>query len=226
MFDESGAVVPRATVAISGPAGLVKTTTTATDGSYSLTGLAPGDYMVHAIAPKLEQQPVKITLKAGSQTIRLELKVAATTQQMTVQERSGSTLSTESSNNASALVLKGEDLKALADDPEDLMTDLQALAGPSAGPGGSSIFIGGFSSGPLPSKDAIREIRINQNPFSPEYDKLGLGRIEILTKPGSDKFHGTGYYNFGDSIWNSRNPYAAQKAPFLRKRLPITPPAA
>ena len=217
MFDESGAVVPRATVAISGPAGLVKTTTTATDGSYSLTGLAPGDYMVHAIAPKLEQQPVKIALKAGSQTIRLELKVAATTQQMTVQERSGSTLSTESSNNASALVLKGEDLKALADDPEDLMTDLQALAGPSAGPGGSSIFIDGFSSGPLPSKDAIREIRINQNPFSPEYDKLGLGRIEILTKPGSDKFHGTGYYNFGDSIWNSRNPYAAQKAPFLLK---------
>lgn len=130
---------------------------------------------------------------------------------MTVQERSGSTLSTESSNNASALVLKGEDLKALADDPEDLMTDLQALAGPSAGPGGSSIFIDGFSSGQLLSKDAIREIRINQNPFSPEYDKLGLGRIEILTKPGSDKFHGTEYYNFVDSIWNSRNPYAAQK---------------
>ena len=43
------------------------------------------------------------------------------------------------------------------------------------------------------------------------------GRIEILTKPGADKFHGTGYYNFGDDIWNSRNPYAAQKAPFLLK---------
>lgn len=27
-----------------------------------------------------------------------------------------------------------------------------------------------------------------KNPFSPEYDKLGFGRIEIFTKPGSDKF--------------------------------------
>jgi hypothetical protein len=46
---------------------------------------------------------------------------------------------------------------------------------------------------------------------------LGYGRVEILTKPGADKFHGTGYYNFGDSVWNSRNPYAAEKAPFLLK---------
>ncbi|MBV8827588.1 MAG: TonB-dependent receptor, partial [Acidobacteriaceae bacterium] len=71
--------------------------------------------------------------------------------------------------------------------------------------------------GQLPPKDAIREIRINQNPFSPEYDKLGYGRVEVLTKPGANKFHGTGYYNFGDSVWNSRNPYAAEKAPFLLK---------
>lgn len=50
------------------------------------------------------------------------------------------------------------------------------------------MFIDGFSGGLIPSKDAVREIRINQNPFSPEYDKLGYGRIEILTKPGASKF--------------------------------------
>src|SRR5205807_10332893 len=79
---------------------------------------------------------------------------------------------------------------------------------------GGSIFIDGFSGGQLPAKDSIREIRINQNPFSPEYDKLGLGRIEIFTKPGTDKFRGTATYNFANDFWNSRNPYAAQKAPF------------
>src|SRR5256885_11141242 len=89
-----------------------------------------------------------------------------------------------------------------------------ALAGPAAGPGGGSIFIDGFSGGQLPSKDSIREIRINQNPFSPEYDRLGFGRIEIFTKPGTDKFRGSTYYNFADSFWNSRNPYEQQKAPF------------
>ena len=58
-------------------------------------------------------------------------------------------------------------------------------------------------------------IRINQNPFSPEYDKLGFGRIEILTKPGSEGCGGSAYYNFANQFWNSRNPYAAQKAPFM-----------
>src|SRR5213075_3338546 len=96
----------------------------------------------------------------------------------------------DSSNNASAVVLRGADLDALSDNPNDLAADLQALAGPAAGPNGGAIFVDGFSGGELPPKNSIREIRINQNPFSAEYDRLGMGRIEILTKPGTDKFHG------------------------------------
>jgi len=90
--------------------------------------------------------------------------------------------------NASAQVLRGEDLDALGDSPEDLQEALLALAGPSAGPSGGQIFIDGFSGGQLPSKNSIREIRINQNPFSPGYDKLGFGRIEILTARRTDSF--------------------------------------
>jgi hypothetical protein len=217
VFDQSGAVVPEAIVTLIGPSGSVRTATSANNGSYSFSALLPGQYTVQAAAPKLEQKPVQIALKPGVNTLRLELEIAVTQQRTTVEAAQGSGLSTDSSNNASALVLRGKSLEALADDPEDLGTDLQALAGPSAGPGGSSVFIDGFGGGQLPSKDAIREIRINQNPFSPEYDKLGYGRIEILTKPGADKLHGTAYYNFGDSVWNSRNPYAAKKAPFLLK---------
>ncbi len=114
-------------------------------------------------------------------------------------------------------MLRGADLQALSDDPDDLQADLQALAGPSAGPSGGQIYIDGFTGGTLPSKDSIREIRINQNPFSPEYDKLGYGRIEILTKPGTDKLHGNVNVDFGDAILDARNPYAAQKAPFLQR---------
>jgi len=218
VFDQSGAVVPKATVTLTGPSGHAKAAEASDNGSYSFAALPPGRYTVRAAAPNLEQEPVEITLKpGGAQALRLELKVAVNQQQTTVQAEAGTGVNTESSNNASALILSGKDLQALADDPEDLATDLQALAGPSAGPSGSEVYIDGFSGGQLPSKDAIREIRINQNPFSPEYDKLGYGRVEILTKPGADKFHGTGYYNFGDSVWNSRNPYAAEKAPFELK---------
>ncbi|MBV9491526.1 MAG: TonB-dependent receptor, partial [Verrucomicrobia bacterium] len=217
VFDPSGAVVPQATVTLVGPSGERKIVTTDDHGSYQFPAVPPSSYTVQAIAPQLEQAPVTITLQPGSQILRLNLTIVAAQQQTTVQEDAAAGISTESTRNASALILRGQDLQALADNPEDLATDLQALAGPAAGPGGSSVFIDGFSGGQLPSKDAIREIRINQNPFSPEYDKLGYGRVEILTKPGADKFHGTGYYNFGDSVWNSRNPYAAEKAPFLLK---------
>src|SRR4029077_1083851 len=122
---------------------------------------------------------------------------------------------TDPSSNASALILRDEDLQALSDDPEDLQSDLQALAGPSAGTNGGSIFIDGFGGGELPPKESIREIRINQNPFSPEYDKLGYGKIEIFTKPGYDKYRGTAQWNFADDFWNTRNPYSPTKAPFL-----------
>ena len=56
-------------------------------------------------------------------------------------------------------------------------------------------------------KESIREIRINSNPFAAEYDRLGFGRIEIFTKPGTDKFRGQVSFNFGDRIFNSRNPF-------------------
>ena len=87
-----------------------------------------------------------------------------------------------------AIVLNGSDLDALSDDPDQLQNELQALAGPAAGPNGGEIYVDGFQGGQLPPKSSIREIRVNQNPFSAEFNKIGYGRIEILTKPGSDKF--------------------------------------
>ena len=110
-------------------------------------------------------------------------------------------------NNAGAIVINGAALDALPDDPDELQTDLTALAGPSAGPNGGQFYIDGFTAGQLPPKSAIREIRINQNPFSAQYDKVGYGRIEIFTKPGTDKWHGGFSVNGNDSAFNSRNPF-------------------
>jgi hypothetical protein len=76
--------------------------------------------------------------------------VAATTQEVTVADTMQ--LDVEPANNASALVLKGDDLSSLSDDPDDLTEDLQALAGPAAGPNGGEIFVDGFSGGKLPPK--------------------------------------------------------------------------
>jgi hypothetical protein len=214
--DQSGAVVPGATIKLSGADHLARTTAVGSNGSYSFTELAPGDYEIEASAPNLAlKEPVSISLKPGFQALDLVLDVVATRQQVNVEDNAEAAISTDATTNANATAITGKDLDALSDNADDLASDLQALAGPAAGPNGGSIYIDGFSGGELPPKNAIREVRINQNPFSPEYDKLGFGRIEIFTKPGSDKFRASVGYNFAFDKWNSRNPYAAEKAPFL-----------
>lgn len=212
--DQSGAIVADAIVTLQGPNGFAASATAGKNGAYSFTALPPGSYAIDASAPNLGlKQPLQIALASGSKTLNITLFVTSVSQQVTV-EGNASTLSTDSASNASALSISGKILDSLSDNPDELQADLQALAGPGAGPNGGSIYIDGFSGGELPPKNAIREIRINQNPFAPEYDKLGYGRIEIFTKPGTDKFRGSLGYNFATDKWNSRNPYAEQKAPF------------
>jgi hypothetical protein len=216
IFDQTGARVANATVTLTGPTGTPQTVISDKDGNYTFLQLAPGAYTLNASAAGMGiEAPLSLTLKPGVQNANLTLRVQAAKEQLEVQEQTGPSVSAGSADNASAITLRGNDLQSLGDSQEDLSQDLQALAGPSAGPSGGQVYVDGFSGGTLPTKESIQEIKINQNPFSPEYDKLGFGRIEIFTKSGSDKMHGQSFFNIGDSVWNSRDPYAQQKAPFL-----------
>ncbi len=213
--DPSGAVVASAVVTLDDAAGHSNTATSGADGTYSLTGLRSGDYSLMIRASQLAMPaPRTVSLRAGANTIDVRLALNSLSQKVSV-NAGESAVSVDSAASAGALILNGADLDALGDDPDDLAADLAALAGPAAGPGGGVIFVDGFSGGQLPPKQSIREIRVNQNPFAAEYDKLGYGRIEIFTKPGSEQFHGTVGYNLGTDWWNSRNPYSASSVPFL-----------
>src|ERR1041384_5914794 len=217
VLDElGGAIVGASVTAIDGK-GVEKSVVTNESGNYTINGLAPGKYTVRAVNAgfaQTETPDVEVTSGKALQ-FDITLKVAIEEQKVTVAADSRE-LSTEPENNAGAVVLKGEDLDALPDDPDDLAAALQALAGPSAGPNGGQIFVDGFTGGRLPPRASIREIRINSNPFSAEYDRLGFGRIEILTKPGTDRFRGQASFNFNDDALNSRNPFSASS-----KRPPI-----
>jgi hypothetical protein len=214
--DDTGGIIPGATVILANESGTVQTTTTDAQGNYRFRNVQPGTYTVSPTYTGLQQEGVSaVTVTSGTaETANLVMTVQAQHQEVTVTDTNTNAVSTEASNNQTALVLKQEDLDALPDDPDDMEADLQALAGPAAGPGGNQIFIDGFTGGRLPPKASIREIRINSNPFSAEFDKLGYGRIQIFTKPGSDKFHGQGSYNISDGIWNSRNPFLSVNPPF------------
>lgn len=215
--DGTGGVIPGARVTLTDANNGTQTISSGADGTYVFRGVSSGVYSVTATYAGLQQQtPLAVSVVAGQPaTANILMNVQTQKQEVNVTETNTNTISTEVANNASALVLRQEDLDALPDDPDDLQADLTALAGPSAGPGGNQIFIDGLTGGRLPPKASIREIRINSNPFSAEFDKLGYGRIQIFTKPGSDKFHGQGYYNVSDGIWDSRNPFLMVNPPFL-----------
>ncbi len=213
MTDPSGAVVANATVAvlISGgqvSGGQTHSATTNRSGGYEIGNLSPGKYTVTANAQGFAvfvQNDVDVAAGQVAQ-FNIALDINVKQEKVNVQDETPQ-VDVNPANNASAIVLSGKDLEALPDDPDELQSDLEALAGPSAGPNGGQLYIDGFTAGQLPPKESIREIRINQNPFSAEYDKLGYGRIEIFTKPGTDKFHGQFAVEGNSSGLNTRNPF-------------------
>ncbi len=212
--DPSAAVIPNATVVATGN-GQSRSVKSDGQGKYTIPNVAPGKYDVRADAagfvPFISSGVDVPATQATS--LDIALQIAAEAQTVSVNETSAAALSTDSSSNVSALVLKEEDLEQLPDDPDDLQADLEALAGPAAGPNGAQFFIDGFSGGQLPPKSSIREIRINSNPFSSEFDRPGFGRIEILTKPGTDAFHGQVFVNYGNKVFDSRNPLLTTERP-------------
>ncbi|MGB7926141.1 MAG: carboxypeptidase regulatory-like domain-containing protein [Pyrinomonadaceae bacterium] len=212
--DEFGGAIIGATVTVTNQGGAEKTATTNDEGVYTVGGLSPGRYTVRAQSTGFAvYENAEVDVAAGSRET-LDIRLTVTIEEQNVTVAAETPLSIEPENNSDAVVLRGSDLDALPDDPDDLAAALQALAGPSAGPNGAEIFIDGFSGGRLPPKESIREIRLNQNPFTAENDRPGGGRIEILTKPGTEKFGGQVFFNFMDESLNSRNPFANARAPF------------
>lgn len=215
VLDPSGALIPSATVHLTNAFGLSKEIHSGSAGTFEFGRLVPGRYQLSVSADGFQLLQVSDAMVYAGKTTPETVVLQLPTEQQQVQVNDeGLALDTSSASNATAIVIKGKDLDAMSDDPDQLQDELNALAGPSAGPTGGQIYIDGFTGGQLPPKSSIREIRINQNPFSAQYDKLGYGRIEILTKPGTEKFHGSATINGNDSNFNSLNPFVTKEPPY------------
>ncbi len=202
--DPSHSPVPGAVVQLRGPARDLRAKSDHT-GQYSFPSLAPGKYQIRVIA-----RGFSVTLKKNVAIDRAtvfdaQLVIQSETQVVNVDDELGR-VSAEPEANGGIVVLRERQIAVLSDDPDELALQLQALAGPAPGPDGGQFFIDGFTGGKLPPKSSIREVRINSNPFSPEYDRPGFARIEIFTKPGSDSIRGQAFAQYNGDFLNSRNP--------------------
>jgi hypothetical protein len=211
--DTTGAVIPGATVTLTSASGKPVIVQSQNDGSYIFTGVRAGTYSL-TVTMRGFASFVKLSVRiAAGQAVVMDAKMAIQEQSQQVNvNATGTTLSVDSDSNASATIIKGKDLEALSDDPDELSSELSALAGPSAGPNGGQIYVDGFTGGQLPPKSSIREIRINQNPFSAQYDRVGYGRVEVFTKPGTDKLHAYFQTNGNASFLNTSNPFLGSVA--------------
>jgi hypothetical protein len=205
ILDPSGAVVRGASVRVTQePSGPSRSARSDGAGRFRIDGLNPARYQVTVQAKgfKTTTQGAELSPARGIVSLSVHLTIATQSQQIVVQSNNAS-LQLSPESNASAVVVAGKDLDSLSDDPDELQNQLQALAGPSVGPDGGEIYIDGFIGGDLPPKSAIREIRVNANPFSVQNDRLGYGRIDIFTKPGAQKYHGSASTEFNDARMNA-----------------------
>lgn len=216
--DQLGSLVVDAKVSLRNARGVIVTANSNSSGVYEFRRVAPGTYELRIVAPGFnifEEKEIAIRARELT-TVNAQLTIAIEEQQVTVDDRN---ISTDSDNNANAVVLRGRELEALPNDPQALASALQALAGPPdpESGAGAQIKVDGFSNGQIPPKEAIREVRINNNPFSAENEFPGFSGIEIFTQPGADKWHGGFSFDFNDESLNSRNPFTTFRAPYQQR---------
>ena len=214
--DPSGAKITHADVHVQSTS-LERDTTTDDTGCFSLP-LPQGIYDVTITAAGFKPYSTNVTLtdRAAHASIDARLVIDAKAEEITVPSDNDD--STAAAENKSALVFKGDDLKTFSDDDSTFQQEILAMAGGNALKP-PEILVDGFANGRFPPKNTIRELRINQNLYSAQYDSLGFGRVEVFTKPGSDKLHGNFTSSGDDNVFNSRNPYTTVEPPYYTLNL-------
>lgn len=209
--DPSAALVPGALLKLTSDNQTVLTTFSDQQGEFLFTSLPSGKYSLSVSAGSFRNEERRIDLQPG-QTLNLfiRLKIEVQRQQVSV-SGGGEELNSSPDHNLGAIILSGSDLDSLATNPQDLKQQLEAMAGTDLSP---QFYVDGFTANRLPPKSSIQEIRMNQNPYSAQYDTPGAQRIEIITKPGSEKLHGNLVLLGEDSALNSQNPYVTTQPPY------------
>lgn len=218
--DQSGASIPNATVTLQ-KGGETRTAVTSTDGTFSFDRLSSGTYEVKVDQPGFKTATARIV--AGNRTprpVEFKLQIATLQQELTVAGDDLS-VSTQSENNLDVAALDRNTLdNAPIFDQNYIATISRFLGSGAIGTNGTELILDGLSVNniSLPAS-AIQEVKINQNPYSPEFLRPGRGRIEVVTKAAAQAYHGTVNFVFRDNRFNAREPFAAVKPQEQRKIL-------
>jgi hypothetical protein len=215
VHDSSAALIPGATLTLE-------------DGRTQISG-ADGRYLFPCVASGTHSMAVHrdgfadAQLSFKSPRPSLDATLAVDTVQTVINVEAEAQELPSANSVGATQTISGARLQQLADDPDDLLRQLQQMAGASGGnPANATIAVDGFQdSSTLPPKTSIAYIKVNPDLFSAEYREPPFGnggRIEVYTKPGQKAFHGALFTTNGSPFENARDPFSTSKAPIGKQR--------
>ena len=213
--DPSGALIPSAQVVLTGPHGSSQSATGARDGSFRIAPVQPGAYTLVISANGFAATTLENVAVTAGKTLqeKVTLQLPIEEQQVQVKEDIQG-VNTSADENASAIVIKGKDLDALSDDPDELQSELTALAGPAAGPNGAQIFIDGFTGGQSPPNLPFAKSASTRIPSRPNM----TARLRPHRDPHQARHRQVPRQSAmimgNDSAFNSLNPFVKEEPPY------------
>jgi hypothetical protein len=229
--DPSGASISGATVQIlAAQTGLSQQHTTNANGQYRFPGIANGEYTVTVLNPGFKSKVIKDVVLEVGQTRTLDpiLQIGEASEKVDVVAETGPA---ERSSAEAAIVIRTNQIANLPVNGRDWsgLTLLAPFAQDDGGGNQRTIrFAGraiddnnfnfdGVDAGGIQeqaqksqvrlqiSEDAVAEYRVNSALYDAEYGTQAGGQINVLTKSGSNDFHGTAFGYLRNSVFDARN---------------------
>lgn len=192
--DPSGATIPYAQIIVLAEGAVVADQSADAKGLAVVDVLHTGPLRVIASASGFAATDTSVSIPRGATThaitIALPIAAIAAEIEVSIEERPGGLTET----------LGEAEIEQLPDDPDELQLALEELAGPDA-----TIQIDGFTGGRLPTRDQIARIVVRRDAYSAEFHQVGRGRVEIVTRPGLDRWRGHVGLNLRPSRLSARN---------------------
>jgi hypothetical protein len=213
VVDQSGAVIPSATVTIApldpaAKAAAFAPATTTDKGIATIPAVPPGRYRIEAEFPGFEKGLLKeVRIRPGDNKHVVVLPLQKMQDTVTV-SRDAREAALDPRGLTFGSALTREQIEALSDDPDEMQRQLQEMAGADA-----VLRVDSFEGGKLPPKAQIKAIHITRDSFAAENHYAGGVFVDIITQPGIGALRGSANYRIRDGSMSGSNPFTPKKGP-------------
>ena len=196
---------------------------TVSDGSghFRLQPVPAGDYVITIAADRgFDAERVPVHLDSGTSVpIEIRLRLQAVDQTMNVGDDSNA-VGVDPGENRDQVTASSQLIEQIPILNQDIVaTFTPFLSQTGVGTNGVTLVVDGVEmKGTGVSASAIKSVNINNDPYSAESNRPGKGRIEITTKAGTPRFHGTFNFTFRDSSLDATTAFALQR-PLEQRRI-------